>query len=345
MNFLKNFKIGNFKINNNKTFIIAEMACAHGGSFTKAKKIIDAAIKGNANAVQFEIFDPDTCCIPGTDENKELHSVNFTINQWDKLLAHAKKKKIIRSIFAYDLKSLKYAIKKKVELIKFNSSDLLNIDMLNEISKTNLPLTLGTGSSNLNEIGLALKYLYKKNKKIKIILMHGVQNFPTSPKNERINKIDVIKKKFNCNVGYANHTAGENFSSSFIDLAAIGKGVSIFEKHITLRRSDKEFDYFSSLEPKEFKEYVKNIRFAEQVLFNDDGFKYTKSDKQYRIFQKKTIVASKEIKKGEKFSRKNLIFIRNMEKEGIPPIFFHKVVNQKAKKKIKKYETLKLSYL
>ena len=80
MNFLKNFKIGNFSINEYKTFIIAEMACAHGGSFTKAKKIIDAAVKANANAVQFEIFDPDTCCLPGTDENKELHSVNFTKN-------------------------------------------------------------------------------------------------------------------------------------------------------------------------------------------------------------------------------------------------------------------------
>ena len=345
MNFLKNFKIGNFSINEYKTFIIAEMACAHGGSFTKAKKIIDAAVKANANAVQFEIFDPDTCCLPGTDENKELHSVNFTKKQWDILLEYSKKKKIIRSIFAYDLNSLKYAIKKKVELIKFNSSDLLNIDMLNEISKTNIPLTLGTGSSNLNEINLALKFLYKKNKKIKIILMHGVQNFPTSPKNERINKIDDLKKVFNCNVGYANHTAGENFSSSFIDLAAIGKGLSIFEKHITLRRADKEFDYFSSLEPKEFKEYVKNIRFAEKVLFNGDGFKYTKSDKQYRIFQKKTIVASKEIKKGEKFSRENLIFIRNMEKEGIQPIFLNKIINRRAKKKIKKFETLKLNYL
>ena len=257
MNFLKNFKIGNFRINEYKTFIIAEMACAHGGSFTKAKKIIDAAVKANANAVQFEIFDPDTCCLPGTDENKELHSVNFTKKQWDILLEYSKKKKIIRSIFAYDLNSLKYAIKKKVELIKFNSSDLLNIDMLNEISKTNIPLTLGTGSSNLNEINLALKFLYKKNKKIKIILMHGVQNFPTSPKNERINKIDDLKKVFNCNFCYANQTAVENFSSSFIDLAAIGKGLSIFEKHITLRRADKEFDYFSSLEPKEFKSTLK----------------------------------------------------------------------------------------
>lgn len=345
MNFLNNFKIGNFKINKNKTFIIAEMACAHGGSFLKAKKIIDAAVKAKANAIQFEIFDPDTCCIPGTDENKELHSVNFTLNQWDKLLSYSKKKKIIRSIFAYDLNSLKYAIKKKVELVKFNSSDLLNLDMLNEISKTDLPLTLGTGSSNLKEINLALKHLYKKNKKIKIIIMHGVQNFPTTPKNERISKIDTLKKTFKCNVGYANHTSGENFSSSFIDLAAIGKGISVFEKHITLRRSDREFDYFSSLEPKEFEKYVKNIRFAETVLLNNEGFKYTKSDKKYRIFQKKTIVASQEIKIGERLSRKNLIFIRNMKKEGIQPIYISKLINKKAKKKIRKYETIKFSQI
>ena len=61
--------------------------------------------------------------------------------------------------------------------------------------------------------------------------------------------------------------------------------------------------------------------------------------------KKKTIVASKEIKKGEKFSRENLIFIRNMEKEGIQPIFLNKIINRRAKKRIKKFETLKLNYL
>ena len=345
MKLIQSFKIGNKSISPKRIFIIAEMACAHGGFFYKAKKIIDAAKSAQADAIQFEIFDPDTCCIPGTDENLELHDANFTLVQWEKLLNYAKKKKIIRSVFAYDLKSLKFAVEKKVEMIKFNSSDLLNIDMLNFISKTNLPLSLGTGSSTIDEIQSAINFLYKKNKKMKIIIMHGVQNFPTSPKNERANKLDILKKRFNCHVGYANHTAGGSLFSTFVDVIAVGKNISVLEKHITLDRSKKEYDYFSSLEPKEFKQYVKNVRFSEIVNSNNFDFNLTKSDKKYRIFQKKSIVASKDIYKNEKFSEKNLIFIRNMKKEGLSPINFNKIKGKKAKKMIKKFDVIETNHI
>lgn len=345
MKLKKNFKIKNIPISEERIFIIAEMACGHGGHFYKAKKLIDVAVDAKADAIQFEIFDPNTCCIPGTDENLELHDANFTNQEWVKLLKYAKRRKIIRSVFAYDLKSLNFAIKQKVEMVKFNSSDLLNTDMLDRIAKTNIPLTLGTGSSTIKEIREAVKYLYKKNKKVKLILMHGVQNFPTSPKNERAKKLETLKKEFNCNIGYANHTEGSNFASTFIDLIAVGKNVSVLEKHITINRSLKEYDYFSSLEPKEFKQYIKNIRFSEVVNSNKNGFKLTNSDKIYRIFQKKSIVASMEIKKGEKLTKKNIIFIRNMKFEGISPINFKKIKNRKAKSDIKKYAVIKLKNL
>ena len=65
----KKVKFGNFEIGK-KIFIIAEMACAHGGKLKYAKKIIDAAKKSKANAIQFEIYNPDLTCIPGTSENK-----------------------------------------------------------------------------------------------------------------------------------------------------------------------------------------------------------------------------------------------------------------------------------
>jgi N,N'-diacetyllegionaminate synthase len=341
MKFKKNFKIKNLPVTENRIFIIAEIACGHGGYFKKAKKLIDVAVDAKADAVQFEIFDPDTCCIPGTDENLELHDANFSKNEWIWLLNYAKKKNIIRSVFAYDLKSLNFAINQKVEMIKFNSSDLLNIDMLNRVAKTNIPITLGTGSSSIQEINSSLKYLYKRNKKIKLILMHGVQNFPTSPKNERVQKLDVLKKKFNCNIGYANHTEGDNIASSFVDLIAVGKNISVLEKHITINRKLKEYDYFSSLEPNEFKQYVKNIRFAEIVNSNKKGFDFTPSDKIYRIFQKKSIVASRNIKKGEKLTKKNLIFIRNMKIEGISPINFIKIKGKTAKLNIKQYDVIK----
>ena len=85
MKLKKDFKIGKIPIHSNRVFIIAEMACAHGGSISKAKKIIDAAKNAKADAIQLEIYEPDETCVPGTEENKELRQVYFTRPQWKKL--------------------------------------------------------------------------------------------------------------------------------------------------------------------------------------------------------------------------------------------------------------------
>ena len=78
---MQTIKIGGKTIGD-KIFIIAEMACAHGGKLNYAKKIIDAAARSNADAIQFEIYEPDLTCIPGTGEHKELRQVYFSKEQW-----------------------------------------------------------------------------------------------------------------------------------------------------------------------------------------------------------------------------------------------------------------------
>ena len=165
-----------------------------GEVFLKAKKIIDAAKNANADAIQLEIYEPDETCIPGTEENKELRQVYFTKSQWKKLFRYAKKKNLNIISFCYDLSSLLFSIKNDVDAIKVNSSDLLNLDFLDYLPKINKPITLGTGSSKIDEIKKSIRYMYKKNKNIKLIIMHGVQNFPTDIKNERINKIEILRR-------------------------------------------------------------------------------------------------------------------------------------------------------
>ena len=166
------------------------MACAHGGKLNYAKKIIDAAARSNADAIQFEIYEPDLTCIPGTSENK-LRQVYFSKEQWLTLFAHARRKKLKVFSFCYDLDALNSSIMSKVDCIKVNSSDLLNIDF-RYTNKTKIPFTLGTGSSKLEEIKFSIDYL-KEKKKHNFIVMHGVQNFPTKIENERVN-ISILKK-------------------------------------------------------------------------------------------------------------------------------------------------------
>lgn len=345
MIFEKNIKVNKRSIKRNSPiYIVAEMACAHDGNVNKAKKLVRAAKNANANCVQLEIFEPDLTCIPGTEENLELHSIYFTRKEWASIINYCKKIKISVSVFAYDPKSLEFAIDQKVDLIKFNSSDLGNVEMLDILCKTKIPATLGTGSSTLEEINLTLDYLFRRGKK-NIIIVHGVQNFPTDPKYERISKLDILSKNFNVLIGYANHTAGENKFSQFIDFVAIGKDICLLEKHITVNRKEKGIDYFSSLEPEEFKNYVKNIRFAEETLGHKYGMNLIKPDLTYRVFQKKSIVAKYDLKRNHKIKKNDLIFIRHMKKQGISPIKYRKILGKKLKKAVKKNELIPLSTL
>ena len=116
--------------------------------------------------------------------------------------------------------------------------------------------------------------------------MHGVQNFPTKIENERVNKVSILKKNFNCIVGYANHTSGDLEEANLLIYWQLVL-VKVLEKHIIINRKDKHFDYFSSLEPQEFKKYVQIIKKGQSAFDTYKGFEITNSDIKYRIFQKK----------------------------------------------------------
>ena len=81
------------------------------------KKIIDAAARSNADAIQFEVYEPDLTCIPGTNENKELRQVYFNKKQWLSLFSYAKRKKL--KVFSVTIFSILLSWSSIVHLDKF----------------------------------------------------------------------------------------------------------------------------------------------------------------------------------------------------------------------------------
>ena len=146
----------------------------------------------------------------------------------------AKETGLAVSAFVYDKQSLEWAIEWDPDILKLNSSDLTHRPMLEEASKTGKIISLGTGSSTKQEIDTGLKVLSLNSNKI--ILMHGVQDFPTEIKDSRLNRIGFLRENWNYPVGYADHTSGDNILASYLDFVALGQGASVFEKHLCLNR-------------------------------------------------------------------------------------------------------------
>ena len=78
--------------------------------------------------------------------------------------------------------------------------------------------------------------------------------------------------------------------------------------------------------------YVKSIRNTE-ILLGSYLKKPSKSELKNKKFVRKSIVAKKNIKKGEKFSEDNLICKR--PEGGISPIYWNHVVGKKSKQNFK----------
>jgi sialic acid synthase SpsE len=230
----------------------------------------------------------------------------------------------------------------KVDGIKLNSSDLSNPEVLLAVAKSKIPFTLGTGASTMEEINSGLIFCCDNGAE-NIVLMHGVQNFPTKNKDLNISRVGLLKKVFSkYKIGYADHTEGGDSFGLVIDLVALGNGAEVFEKHITIDRSKKGVDYQAALEPEEFIVYCNNLRKAAEAFGNGELKKLSESDLKYRKFQKKSIVAKINISKGTILKRKHIYFVRNVE-PGIPPIDIDAFIGKKIKKDISKYDNIKYS--
>ena len=102
-------------------------------------------------------------------------------------------------------------------------------------------------------------------------------------------------------VGYSGHERGYA-----IPIAAVAKIARIIEKHLTLDKNMEGNDHRVSLLPDEFSQMVKSIREVEQALGSNDTRKVTQGEMMNREFLAKSIIASRDIKSGEKINKSDL---------------------------------------
>jgi N,N'-diacetyllegionaminate synthase len=287
----------------NTTSIICETACSHEGSVKRLKKFIDFAGKNKIEYIQFQVWKKENISTENNPNFKKLSKLEINYKNWRKIINYSRKEfprlKIICCI--YEMETLKFCITNKINHFKLHASEVDNSDLLNLIRRKNLNLNLSVGSISDTSIKKALK----KSNKNKTCLMYGLQLFPTDHKIINLNNITNIKKKFKVHVGYQDHTNPKNILSSILPLVSIGQGSRFIEKHITDIRSIKRTDSEAAFTIQEFKKFLQIYTATLESLFSDKK-KFNLAINKYIKYYKKVVVAKKNIKKNEKFSKKNL---------------------------------------
>ncbi len=332
-----------------KVNIIAEVGVNHNGNLKRAKKMAREAKKAGADFVKFQIFDYHEIALKNlkktyyqktnaSDQSENqydmLKKLSLTFKDFDKLIQFCKKIRIKFLASVFDIKSLNY-LKKKSNIIKIGSSEISNFFLLKELGKINKKLIISTGMCDFKSIGKALKLLYLNGQdKKKITLLHCNTAYPTPLNDVNILTMNKLKNVFKVSSGYSDHALGCEAVYTAVALGAI-----VIEKHVTLNKNLSGPDHKISLDFKEFKEMVNVIRNITKTLKIKKG-KLTKSEKNNANLVKKYLVAKNFIKKGEKFSLKNLTAKRTGG--GIESMKINSILNKKSKMDFKIDEIIKI---
>ena len=332
-----------------KPYFIAEISANHNGSIYKAKKLIMLAKKNGADAVKLQTYTPDTMT-PKSKKNYfkikqglwkgynlwDLYNKAHTPYSWHKVLfKYAKKINIEIFSSPFDETAVDLLESLNCPFYKLASFEITDYPLIKRISKTKKPIIISTGLANLREIEFAYNY-EKKNGAKDIILLYCVSKYPSVEGDFNLNNIKILKQKFNCTIGFSDHS-----NNNQIAFAAIAAGAEVIEKHIALYGEKKGLDYEFSLRGKEIKKFKEMLVKSYNLL--GKKYFYRNKDENKNKFYRRSIFAVKDILPGDKLTKKNIKVLR--PNIGISSIYYEKILGKKSPLKIKCFEPLKLNII
>ena len=321
---------------------IAEAGVNHNGSLKKALKLIDSAAYAGADYVKFQTYLTEELILKNTPKAKyQLNNTASSSSQYDllkklqlsyndhyKLIDYAKKRKIKFLSSAFDLQSLEFVSSLNVDFIKIPSGEIDNIPYLKKVARFKNNTILSTGMSTMSEIKKAINILKSfgiSNKKLTILQCNT--EYPSPLKDANIKAMLNLQKIFRTNVGYSDHTMGGEAI-----YAAVALGASIIEKHFTLNKNDKGPDHSASASVEELKQIIETSRNIQYSLGSKKK-KPTLSEINNIAAIRKKLIAAKEIRKGEIFTKNNLKALRSSH--GVSISKWNKYIGKKSKKNYK----------
>ena len=328
----------------NRTLVIAEVSANHCGSKKNFLQHILKAKEFGADLVKIQTYEPQDMVVKknfyiksGLWKGKnlwKLYKQACTPFSWhEDAFKLAKKNKINLFSSPFSLRALNFLKKFKPSIYKVASFELTDHKLLDEIAKLKKPIILSTGLSSIREIKSAIKIIKRHHNKI--ILLYCVSGYPTPLREINFNEIKKIKDATKIKkVGFSDHTNGIEAS-----LEAINRNVYLIERHFTLKRKTKSPDVKFSIIPEEL-EILKNYSLSKKIFSETNKKKL--SENHSKIFRR-SIYAIRDIKRGEKFSSKNIGCFRPNIGYGSENYF--KIINKIATKNINKFDVLNKKYI
>ena len=252
-------------------FIISEIGINHNGDIKIAKEMIKESKLCGANAVKFQkrdidlVYDKETLLSKrespwGNTFRQQKEGIEFGLKEYKHIDEYCRSLNIEWYASAWDLNSLDFLKQFKIKYNKIASAMIIDKKFLEAVAKQGKHTFISTGMSNFKIIDEAVQ-IFKKNK-CSFELMHCISKYPFDDVQANLNMINVLKKRYDCSVGYSGHEKG----GLAISYAATALGISSLERHFTLDRNMYGTDQAASIQPPTLKQLIGGIRKIEMAL-------------------------------------------------------------------------------
>ncbi|OPK10880.1 N-acetylneuraminate synthase family protein [Pseudomonas sp. VI4.1] len=331
----KHFTIGKHIICNPlQPYVIAEIGVNHSGDMELAKRLIKEAKEGGAHAAKFQSYKAEKIASRHSpaywDTTKESTESQYKLFQmydsfepedYAELARYCKELDIDFLSTPFDLEAVDF-LNPLMPLFKIASADITNIPLIRKCAKTGKPLIMSTGASTLAEIEHAINVAREAGAK-NIALLHCVLNYPTPKENAQLGMIKVLSRTFpDCLIGYSDHVVPDETISALE--ASVLLGACILEKHFTHDKALPGNDHYHAMDKHDLRRFMEKVESYRTLISGES--KNLEKEQSARLHARRSIVAARNIKAGEKLSEENLIAKR--PGHGISPTHWDEVIGK-----------------
>lgn len=315
------------------TVVIAEAGVNHNGDMEIAKQLVREAKKAGADYVKFQTAVNCTSKFaPKAEYQKRETGANesqlemakklrFTLDQHFELYEYCKTQDICYLSTAFDIDSVRFLESLNLPFWKIPSGEITNLPYLLEIAATGKPVVMSTGMAEVEEIETAVEVLNRHGAG-PITLLQCHTDYPTKMEDINLRAMGSLGDRFGLPVGLSDHSEGIE-----VPIAAVALGATVIEKHFTLDRGMTGPDHKASIEPDQLAAMISSIRNIE-VALGDGEKKRTDREAPNIIVARKSIVAKRDIKRGEVLTEDNITTKR--PGNGISPMLWFDVLGTTA---------------
>ena len=333
-----------------RPYLIAEAGVNHEGDMNIARRLIDEAHEGGADAIKFQTYKADTIASKNspsywdltkepTDSQHKLFQKydKFWKKEYEDLARYCEKVGIEFLSTPFDVESARF-LNEMMGVFKISSSDMNNKPFIDYLCGFGKPIILSTGASYMWEVEQSVSWIDSYG--TPVALLHCILNYPTDDANANLSMIQGLSRKFSDRiVGYSDHTLPKDMKT--LEVATL-LGARIIEKHFTHDKTLPGNDHYHAMDKHDLKKFHQRMATLFELL-GSDCRKPLHSEEISRANARRSLVAARNIPKGKVIDAGDLTWKR--PGQGVDPREYDRVIGLKAVKQIDEDTVLTWSLL